>query len=81
METIWGFLPTVIKHYGTRKIFASSDGNSNLKKMLNCLQEFNITLLIIETANDAVFGVFMAEKLKSLAELQGQTLCKSTITT
>lgn len=79
METIWEFLPKVIKHYNCRKIFSTKDSSNNLKKLLDCLQDHNITLIIVETVTDAAFGVFMAEKLKSLEELKGQSLCKSTV--
>ena len=79
METIWDYLPKVIKHYNCRKIFSTKDNNTNLKKLLECLLDHNITLIIVETVNEAVFGVFMAEKLKSLADLKGQNLCKSTV--
>jgi hypothetical protein len=37
MDTIWGFLPEVIKHYDVRKIFSTTENAPTLNRMINIL--------------------------------------------
>lgn len=47
MDTIWNFLPDIIKHYDIKKIFSTMDNAPNLARMTDILIEHSLTIMIV----------------------------------
>lgn len=73
-------MPKKLKHYDLRKVFPNpTKANINLKSMKETIEEENFVLILIETLNNHVFGVFLFEKLKHPEEKQPFNKNKSMI--
>lgn len=61
-------MPLQLQHYDVEKVFPNTEFEENIEPplfldVIDVLEKSDLCLLIIKTANDAVFGAFLARGL------------------